>query len=92
MSNIPYIELYDLDSDPYEKINIANIKSSVDIINELSEKLEEWMLSQNDIASVGNIPLIKPTQHPLDQPSKWMVVQKKLIGKIKDSDYLKTHY
>ena len=92
MSNIPYIELYDLDSDPYEKINIANIKSSVDIINELSEKLEEWMLSQNDIVSLGNIPLIKPTQHPLDQPSKWMVVQKKLIGKIKDSDYLKTHY
>tara|TARA_B100000989_G_scaffold277697_1_gene238860 strand:- start:739 stop:2136 length:1398 start_codon:yes stop_codon:yes gene_type:complete len=92
MSNIPYIELYDLDSDPYEKINIANIKSSVDIINELSEKLEEWMLSQNDIVSVGNIPLIKPTQHPLDQPSKWMVVQKNLIGKIKESDYIKTHY
>ena len=92
MSKIPYIELYDLDSDPYEKINIANNISSVKIINELSKKLEEWMLSQNDIVSVGNIPLIKPTQHPLDQPSKWMVVQKKLIGKIKDSDYLKTHY
>ena len=27
MSNKPYIELYDLDSDPYEKINIANKNS-----------------------------------------------------------------
>ena len=50
------------------------------------------MLSQNDIVSLGNIPLIKPTQHPLDEPSKWMNVQKNLIGKKKDSDYIKTHY
>ena len=92
MLDTPYIELYDLDSDPYEKKNIANNKNSVEIINELSEKLDEWMVSQNDIVSLGNIPLIKPTQHPLDQPSKWMNVQQNLIGKIKESDYMKTHY
>ena len=70
MPNVPFVELYDLELDPYEKNNI----------------------SQNDIVSLGNIPLIKPTQHPLDEPSRWMNVQKNLIGKIKDSDYIKTHY
>ena len=92
MPNIPYLELYDLELDPYEKNNIAENPESKYIINELSKSLEEWMISQNDIVSLGDIPLIKPTQHPLDKPSKWMNVQKNLIGKIKDSDYIKTHY
>ena len=74
------------------KIYYALSKSLKLKISELSKSLDEWMVSQNDIVSLGNIPLIKPTQHPLDEPSKWMNVQKNLIGKIKDSDYIKTHY
>ena len=92
MPNVPYVELYDLELDPYEKNNISKKPGSKHIISELSKSLDEWMVSQNDIVSLGNIPLIKPTQHPLDEPSKWMNVQKNLIGKIKDSDYIKTHY
>ena len=81
MPNIPYVELYDLELDPYEKNNISQNPGSKYIINELSKSLEDWMVSQNDIVSLGKIPLIKPTQHPLDKPSKWMNVKKNLIGK-----------
>ena len=74
MPNVPYVELYDLELDPYEKNNISKNPGSKQIINELSKNLDEWMVSQNDIVSLGNIPLIKPTQHPLDEPSKLSLI------------------
>ncbi len=90
--NTPYEELYDLSVDPYEKNNIANIKQYSKIKSDLNRELRLWMKEQNDIVDDGKIPIIKPTLHPLDKESKWTKVPKNLIGKIKDKNYIKSHY
>ena len=89
---IPYEELYNLESDPYEKKNLASNTKFNDIKNSLSDKLKEWMEDQNDFVGIGKMPLLKPTLHPLDQNSKWKTVNDLYIGKLELDDYMKTHY
>ena len=90
--SIPYMELYDLINDPHEKKNLVNQYK----FNEVKEKLEyvlrEWMKKQNDFVSDGNIPLIKPTRHPLDKISLWNDISKNLENIIQDKDYMYSHY
>ena len=50
------------------------------------------MKDQNDFVDDGKIAIIKPTLYPLDKESKWTKVPEKLIGKIKDNNYIKSHY
>ena len=90
--NTPYEELYDLSNDPYEKNNIANSKEFFSIKRKLNDELRKWMKDQNDFVDDGKIAIIKPTLHPLDKESKWTKVPEKLIGKIKDNNYIKSHY
>ena len=90
--NTPYEELYDLSNDPYEKNNIANLKEFFSIKRKLNDELRKWMKDQNDFVDDGKIAIIKPTLHPLDKESKWTKVPEKLIGKIKDNNYIKSHY
>lgn len=90
--NTPYEELYDLSNDPYEKNNIANSKEFFSIKRKLNDELRKWMKDQNDFVNDGKIAIIKPTLHPLDKESKWTKVPEKLIGKIKDNNYIKSHY
>ena len=90
--NTPYEELYDLSNDPYEKNNIANSKEFFSIKRKLNDELRKWMKDQNDFVDDGEIAIIKPTLHPLDKESKWTKVPEKLIGKIKDNNYIKSHY
>ena len=90
--NTPYEELYDLSNDPYEKNNIANSKEFFSIKRKLNNELRKWMKDQNDFVDDGKIAIIKPTLHPLDKESKWTKVPEKLIGKIKDNNYIKSHY
>ena len=90
--NTPYEELYDLSNDPHEKNNIANSKEFFSIKRKLNDELRKWMKDQNDFVDDGKIAIIKPTLHPLDKESKWTKVPEKLIGKIKDNNYIKSHY
>lgn len=89
---IPYEELYDLELDPYQNNNLASNSSYANQKEELSTALENWMISQNDFLITYKMPLIKPSLHPLDEQSKWNEVSKDLEGKLKQTDYIESHY
>ncbi len=90
--NVPYEELYDLEKDPYQKVNLIDNPKYKKIRNRLSVALENWMKSQEDFLLDNPISVLKPTLHPLDKNSKWNNVPDDLIGKINDEDYVKLHY
>ncbi|AWX43675.1 Steryl-sulfatase [Flagellimonas maritima] len=90
--NIPYEELYDLKEDPYQNKNLALDSKYEFEKNTLSEELSNWMIAQKDFLITEKMPLIKPTLHPLDIPSKWNVVPKELEGKLHQEDYMNLHY
>ena len=90
--NVPYEELYDLEKDPYQKVNLIDNPKYKKIRNRLSVALENWMKSQEDFLLYNPISVLKPTLHPLDKNSKWNNVPDDLIGKIIDEDYVKLHY
>ena len=90
--NVPYEELYDLEKDPYQKVNLIDNPKYKKIRNRLSVALENWMKSQEDFLLDNPISVLKPTLHPLDKNSKWNNVPDDLIGKLDDEDYVKLHY
>ena len=90
--NVPYEELYDLEKDPYQKVNLINDPKYKKIRNRLSVALKNWMKSQEDFLLDNPISVLKPTLHPLDKNSKWNNVSDDLIGKLDDDDYIKLHY
>ncbi|MFL2619839.1 MAG: sulfatase [Flavobacteriaceae bacterium] len=90
--NVPYEELYDLEKDPYQKVNLINNNKYKNIRNRLSSALENWMINQEDFVLDNPISIIKPTLHPLDKNSKWNKVSEDLLGKLNDDDYVKLHY
>ena len=90
--NIPYEELYDLEKDPYQQVNLITEPKYKKIRNRLSVALENWMKSQEDFLLDDPISVLKPTLHPLDKTSKWNNVPNDLIGKLNDEDYVKLHY
>mgnify|MGYP001163474011 FL=1 len=90
--NKPFEELYDLEIDPFQKNNLANDKSYIQVKNKLELALKKWMISQNDILITHKMPLIKPTLHPLDRNSKWNKVNVDLENKLNENDYIKLHY
>ena len=89
---LPYEELYDLDLDPYQTNNLARNLSYHDVKQQLSEALENWMKEQNDFLVGNKMPLLKPTLHPLDKPSKWNKVRNDLKEKLVSDNYIKLHY
>ncbi len=90
--NVPYEELYDLEKDPFQKVNLINNPKYKKIRNRLSVALENWMKSQEDFLLDNPISVLKPTLHPLDKNSKWNNVTDDLIGKLDEDDYVKLHY
>ena len=90
--NVPYEELYDLEKDPYQKVNLIDNPKYKKTRNRLSVALENWMKSQEDFLLDNPISLLKPTLHPLDKNSKWNNVPDDLIGKLNDDDFVKLHY
>ena len=90
--NVPYEELYDLEKDPYQKVNLIDNPKYKKTRNRLSVALENWMKSQGDFLLDDPISVLKPSLHPLDKKSKWNNVPDYLIGKINDEDYVKLHY
>ena len=89
---IPYEELYDLEKDPYQKVNLIKDNKYKKIRNRLSIALENWMKTQEDFLLEDPISILKPTLHPLDKNSKWNRVPQNLTGKLKNEDYIKLHY
>ena len=89
---VPFEELYDLEKDPFEHINLANNKEYANIKNQLATQLLRWMTQQNDFLIDRKMPLIKPTLHPLDNMSKWNNPPKSTIGTLTEQDYLTLHY
>jgi len=90
--NKPYEELYDLKTDPHETKNLAKKPDYKELKQKLTNNLKEWMKGQSDFLLHNNMPLIKPTLHPLDKVSQWNDIDKSLINKLNESDYLKSHY
>ena len=90
--NVPYEELYDLEKDPYQKVNLIKDNKYKKIRNRLSIALENWMKSQEDFLLEDPISILKPTLHPLDKNSKWNKVPQNLMGKLNNEDYIKLHY
>jgi uncharacterized sulfatase len=90
--HVPFEELYDLKKDPYEHRNLANNTKYNDIKQQLAKELLRWMTEQGDFLITHTMPLIKPTLHPLDRTSKWNKPDKKLLGTLKDEDYMEVHY
>ena len=89
---VPYEELYDLEADPYEHVNLAKEESFLLIKQKLSDVLNDWMISQNDILVQYKMPIIKPTLHPLDRPSKWNNPKKEYQFTLFSNDYIYSHY
>ena len=89
---VPYEELYDLEADPYEHVNLAKEESFLLIKQKLSDVLNDWMISQNDILVQYKMPIIKPTLHPLDRPSKWNNPKKVYQFTLFSNDYIPSHY
>jgi N-sulfoglucosamine sulfohydrolase len=89
---IPYEELYDLSTDPYQRRNLAKDIQYTSKKEELSKALELWMISQNDFLLAKKMPLINPTLHPLDQQSKWNDVPDNLKDKLDKEVYIESHY
>lgn len=52
----PAIEFYDLINDPWELDNIANNQSYSEIIANMKDKLEQWMVEQGDTGVSVDIP------------------------------------
>ena len=90
--NKPYEELYDLKTDPHETKNLAKKPDYKELKHKLTNSLKEWMKEQSDFLLDNNMPLIKPTLHPLDKVSQWNDIDKSLVDKLNESDYLKSHY
>ena len=88
----PYEELYDLENDPYEHNNIAQIDSYQKIKEKLEVKLHDWMVEQGDFLITHKMPLIKPTFHPLDRISKFNKINPSLEGTLESKDYIPVHY
>ena len=91
-ANVPFEELYDLEVDPYEHVNLAKDESLLAIKQKLSSVLRGWMINQNDILIQQKMPLIKPTLHPLDRPSKWNNPKKEFQFTLSSTDYIPSHY
>ena len=49
-------------------------------------------LNQNDILIQHKMPLIKPTLHPLDRPSKWNNPKKESEFTLSSTYYISSHY
>jgi len=92
--NIPFEELFDIEKDPYEQVNLAKDPKYMEIKEKLAADMFKWMKEQGDILSdtLGYMPILHAPKHKLDKSSKFKKVPKELEGTLKKEDYLKLHY
>lgn len=92
--DIPFEELFDIENDPYEQVNLAKDPKYTEIKEKLAAEMFKWMKEQGDIFSdtLGYMPILHAPKNKLDKSSKFKKVSKELEGTLKKEDYLKLHY
>jgi len=91
--DIPFEELYDIENDPYEQVNLAKKSKYNKIKKELVKEMYNWMKEQGDFLVKENyMPLLKPTSNHLDRTSKFKKVSPDLENTLTKKDYLILHY
>ncbi|WP_342804420.1 sulfatase [Alteromonas sp. M12] len=91
-SGVAFEELYDLETDPFEKVNLINVAHLQGVKQRLQTELFSWMETQDDFLDerMGNVPLLKVPTFKLDQnkaPRRTHVEQKHQ-NILKQEDYL----
>lgn len=90
---IPFEELFDIENDPFEQVNLAKNPDYGVIKDRLIKELYDWMNEQGDILVKENyMPILKPVHNHLDRTSKFKKIPKELENTLKDEDYLILHY
>jgi uncharacterized sulfatase len=91
--NVPFEELYDIENDPFEQVNLAKDPGYNEIKDELTDELNRWMTEQGDfLVEEHYMPLLKPVHHYLDRSSDFNTVPEDLENTLKPEDYLILHY
>ena len=92
--NIPFEELYDMETDPFEQNNLAKNSEYKDLKEKLAAEMFAWMKQQGDILNEtpGNMPLIKPRAFALDREETFREVSDSLENTLTDEDYLILDY
>ncbi|WP_448248497.1 sulfatase family protein [Thalassotalea agariperforans] len=90
--NEAFEELYDLQNDPFEQVNLIEKPHLQDVKERLKNQLFTWMKSQNDILDerLGYVPIITAPLFKLDQnkPPLRTSVAKEHQNILKPADYL----
>ena len=75
----PFEELYDIENDPFEQVNLAKNPEFKETKELLVAELYKWMNEQEDFLVKENyMPLLKPTLHQLDKSSPFKKVPPEL--------------
>lgn len=91
--HIPFEELYDIENDPFEKVNLAKDPDYKKNKSDLITELYSWMEEQGDFLVKDNyMPLLKPLHNHLDRTSRFKKVPQELENTLKEEDYLILHY
>ncbi len=91
--DIPFEEVYDVQNDPFEQVNLAKNPEYNDIKQGLITELYQWMDEQGDIlGEKGYMPIIKPSKWYLDRNSRHRTVPVELENTLSEEDYLILHY
>lgn len=62
--NVPEEELFDMIEDPYEQKNLATDPAYQEIKSELKQKLQQWLVAQNDfLKDEGSMPILATQKH-----------------------------
>ncbi len=68
------------------------VRMRIQVIRELSDELENWMIDQGDILIThGPMPLLKSRANPLDVKTKYNRIPDSLVNTLNNQDYLNLH-
>lgn len=87
---IPYEEVYDLQNDPWEKVNLAKDPAYATERQLLSDKLDAWMVQQNDFLRFYPAPLVVASEFKLDESGADNNIPSNLEGTLANSEFLRS--
>lgn len=91
-ASTPFEELYDMQVDPFERVNLIDAPHLQDVVERLKVDMFSWMKKQGDFLdeSMGNIPLLLAPRFRLDQDNalRKTRVNPEHLNILKDQDYM----